>query len=40
MIGLEIDRTTLSQISLRSVGLGVGLWLLAAPTALALVLWV
>ena len=40
MIGLEIDRATLSQISWRSIGLGVGLWLLAAPAALALVLWV
>jgi uncharacterized integral membrane protein (TIGR00698 family) len=39
MIGLEIDRTTLSQVSWRSVGLGVGLWAVVAPAALALVLW-
>jgi uncharacterized integral membrane protein (TIGR00698 family) len=39
MIGLEIDRTTLSQVSWRSVGLGVGLWVVVAPAALALVLW-
>lgn len=39
MIGLEIDRTTLSQVSWRSVALGVGLWVVVAPAALALVLW-
>ncbi|MED5347623.1 MAG: putative sulfate exporter family transporter [Pseudomonadota bacterium] len=39
MIGLEIDRSTLSQVSWRSVALGVGLWALVAPIALALVLW-
>ena len=40
MIGLEIDRSTLSQVSWRSVALGVGLWALVAPIALALVLWI
>ena len=40
MIGLEIDRGTLSQVSWRSVALGVGLWALVAPIALALVLWI
>lgn len=39
MIGLEIDRNTLSQVSWRSLVLGGGLWLLVAPLALALVLW-
>ena len=39
MIGLEIDRSTLSEVSWRSVALGVGLWALVAPIALALVLW-
>ncbi|MEC7779925.1 MAG: putative sulfate exporter family transporter [Pseudomonadota bacterium] len=39
MIGLEIDSSTLSQVSWRSVALGVGLWALVAPIALALVLW-
>ena len=39
MIGLEIDRDILSQVSWRSVALGVGLWALVAPIALALVLW-
>ena len=39
MIGLEIDRATLSQISWRSVALGMGLWILVAPAALLLVLW-
>ena len=40
MIGLEIDRSTLSEVSWRSVALGVGLWALVAPIALALVLWI
>lgn len=39
MIGLEIDRDTLSQVSWRSLVLGGGLWLLVAPLALGLVLW-
>ena len=39
MIGLEIDRQTLSQMSVRSIGLGVGLWIIVAPVALALVLY-
>ena len=39
MIGLEIDRSTLIEVSWRSVALGVGLWALVAPIALALVLW-
>ena len=39
MIGLEIDRSTLSEVSWRSVALGVGLWAVVAPIALALVLW-
>ncbi len=39
MIGLEIDRNTLSQVSWRSLVLGGGLWLLVAPLALGLVLW-
>jgi uncharacterized membrane protein YadS len=39
MIGLEIDRATLGQISWRSVALGMGLWILVAPAALLLVLW-
>ena len=39
MIGLEIDRATLSQISWRSIALGMGLWILVAPAALLLVLW-
>ena len=38
MIGLEINRQTLSQMSMRSIGLGVGLWIIVAPVALALVL--
>ena len=39
MIGLEINRQTLSQMSMRSIGLGVGLWVIVAPIALALVLY-
>ena len=39
MIGLEINRQTLSQMSMRSIGLGVGLWIIVAPLALALVLY-
>ena len=39
MIGLEINRQTLSQMSMRSIGLGVGLWMIVAPVALALVLY-
>jgi len=39
MIGLEIDRSTLSQVSWRSLALGVGLWAMVAPASLALVLW-
>ena len=39
MIGLEINRATLSQISWRSIALGMGLWILVAPAALLLVLW-
>lgn len=40
MIGLEINRQTLSQMSMRSVVLGVGLWVIVAPIALLLVLYV
>ncbi len=39
MIGLEINRQTLSQMSMRSIGLGVGLWIIVEPVALALVLY-
>ena len=39
MIGLEINRQTLSQMSMRNIGLGVGLWIIVAPLALALVLY-
>ncbi len=39
MIGLEINRDTLQNLSLRSVAFGVGLWLLMAPAALLLVLY-
>ena len=39
MIGLEINRQTLSQMSMRSIGLGVGLWIIVAPIALLLVLY-
>ena len=39
MIGLEIDRNTLRQVSARSLAFGVGLWLLVAPAALGLVLY-
>ena len=39
MVGLEINRETLSQLSWRCVGFAVGLWLLVAPLALILVLW-
>jgi uncharacterized integral membrane protein (TIGR00698 family) len=39
MVGLEIDRETLRNISLSSVLFGVGLWLLVAPLALVLVLF-
>lgn len=37
LIGLEINRSTLSQLSMRSLAFGVGLWLLVVPLALALV---
>jgi uncharacterized membrane protein YadS len=37
MIGLDIDRQTLRQLSLRSIAFGIGLWLLVAPAALLLV---
>ncbi|NKB97709.1 MAG: putative sulfate exporter family transporter [Pseudomonadales bacterium] len=40
MIGLEINRETLAQLSLRSVAFGVGLWLLVVPFALVLVMFV
>ncbi len=39
LIGLEINRETLRELSLRSVFFGVGLWLLVAPGALLLVLY-
>lgn len=39
LIGLEINRETLTHLSLRSVMFGVGLWLLVAPLALVLVLY-
>lgn len=39
MIGLEINRQTLSQMSMRSIGLGVGLWIIVAPIALLLVMY-
>ena len=39
MIGLEINRQTLSQMSMLSIGLGVGLWIIVAPLALVLVLY-
>ena len=39
LIGLEINRTTLSQLSMRSLAFGVGLWLLVVPLALLLVLY-
>ena len=38
LIGLELDRESLRQLSLSSVLLGVGLWLVVAPLALVLVL--
>ena len=38
MIGLEIDRRTIRQMSFSSLAFGIGLWLIAAPAALALVL--
>jgi uncharacterized membrane protein YadS len=37
MIGLEIDRATLREMSPKSVLFGVGLWLMVAPGALLLV---
>ena len=37
MIGLEINRTTLSQLSWRSVAFAAGLWILVVPFALLLV---
>jgi len=40
MVGLEINRATLAQVSLRSLAFGVGLWLIVAPGALLLVLYV
>ena len=39
MIGLEINRQTLGQMSVRSIGLGVGLWIIVAPVSLALVIY-
>lgn len=39
LIGLEINRTTLSQVSMRSLAFGVGLWLLVVPFALLLVIY-
>lgn len=39
MVGLEINRETLKSISAASVLFGVGLWLLVAPLALVLVLF-
>ena len=39
MIGLEIDRTTLREMSAKSLLFGVGLWLMVAPGALLLVLY-
>jgi uncharacterized integral membrane protein (TIGR00698 family) len=39
MIGLEIDRATLKEMSGGSVIFGVGLWFVVAPAALALVLF-
>ncbi len=38
LIGLEINRETLAQLSLRSIAFGVGLWLSVVPFALALVM--
>ena len=38
LIGLELDRESLHKLSLSSVVLGVGLWLVTAPLALVLVL--
>lgn len=38
MIGLEINRATLREMSIRSIAFGVGLWCLVAPGALLLVL--
>ncbi len=40
MIGLEINRETLKQLSLKSIAFAVGLWATVAPIALALVLYV
>mgnify|MGYP001333399268 FL=1 len=37
MIGLEINRSTLSQLSWRSIAFAVGLWILVVPFALLLV---
>jgi len=37
MIGLEINRTTLSQLSWRSIAFAAGLWILVVPFALLLV---
>jgi uncharacterized integral membrane protein (TIGR00698 family) len=39
MIGLDIDRETLGEISARSIGLGVGLWIVVTPIALLMVLY-
>ena len=39
MIGLEINRETLREMSLRSIFFGVSLWCLVAPAALLLVLY-
>ena len=39
LIGLQLDRPSLGQLSLSSLVLGVGLWLAVVPLALALVLF-
>ena len=38
-IGIEIDRQTLANLSIRCVGFGVVLWVCVAPLALFLVMW-
>lgn len=40
MIGLEINRTTLREMQLRSIAFGVGLWCIVAPLAAVLILGV
>ena len=39
MIGLDISRETLSQVSMSCVVFGVGLWLIVATLALVMVLY-